>query len=130
MTTAIEIINDALREISVLAQNQTATNQQAVQALDQLNKLISRWELDGISIGVLNLDLTTTIPLPDNHIDVLVMNLAVKLCASYGKIPKPTTKEDADGGYTALQAAYGNPIDMTIDAAIRIPRYFPTGRPF
>ncbi len=130
MTTPIDVITDALREISVLAQNETASAFQGQQGLNDLKKMIANWELDGIGIGdVSTWILTTDIPLPENHIHPIVYNLAVRECSRYGKTPKQATVALAMNGFRQLEAAYGGLIDMTIDPAIR-PRWrLPSGRP-
>jgi hypothetical protein len=131
MTTPLEVITEALREITVLARNQSPNAQQGVQGLARLNSMVADWELHAISVGSPNWTLSQTIPLPANHIDALMFNLALRLAPSYGKVPNPVTVEGATRGERALQAAYGDPIDMTIDSGFMNPNSrFPSGRSF
>jgi P22 tail accessory factor len=124
MSTAIEVINRSLREIGVLAQNQTATAFQGQQALADLKAMIASWELDGITMGDgSNLTSTTTeLPYPENHTDAIMYNLAVRMAPKFGRQLKETTVFLARKGYTALQATYGSLIDMEIDGALKTRR--------
>jgi hypothetical protein len=121
MSTAIDVITRSLREIGVLAQNQSATAFQGQQGLDDLKMMIASWELDGISMGD-GSGLTssaTELPYPENHTDAIMYNLAVRSAPKYGRAVKDATGTLAERGYRALQAAYGSLIDMEIDGALR-----------
>lgn len=121
MSTAMDVITRSLREIGVLAQNQTPTAYQGQQGLADLSAMIAAWELDGISMGD-GSNLTSTaveLPYPENHTDAIMYNLAVRSAPKYGRTPKDTTGTLAERGYRALQAAYGSVIDMEVDGALR-----------
>jgi hypothetical protein len=121
MSTAIEVINRSLREIGVLAQNESANAFRTQQGLDDLRGMIASWELDGISMGDGTgiTSSTTELPYPENHTDAIMYNLAVRSAPKYGRQVKDTTGTLAERGYRALQAAYGSLIDMEIDGALR-----------
>lgn len=120
MTTALEVITDAYLDLGVLADGETASAEQGAFGLRKLNQMTAAWELDGIAIGASNWSLTTDIPLPANHIQAIIANLAMRLAPSFGlgAVVSPQTAKLADDGYRALQAAYGDPLDMTVDPLI------------
>lgn len=128
MTTALDIIKASLREIGILASSESPESDDAQDALSKLNRMVAAWELDGIAIGAQTWVLTSTIPLPENHIQSLICNLATRLAPDYGAVAvlSPVTQKLAADGYRALQAAYGDPIDMSIDSALRRRNYWGT----
>lgn len=127
MTTSLDVIKGAMKDIGAIQSGEAPTSEEANDALDTMKQMIAMWELEGIAIGVQDLTLSGTINLPENHIYALRANLAVRLCPEYGLQPNPITVQLASDGYTALQGAYGEPNDMTIDGAIRRRWYWPSG---
>lgn len=128
-TTANDIVKGALREINVLASGEDPTASEAQDALTKLNEMIAGWEMEGISIGDPQWALSTTVALPVNHIAAIKYGLAARLAPEYGVTVSSITVQLADDGYRNLQTAYGEPLDMTIDGAIRGRARSPNGRP-
>lgn len=127
MTTALDVITSAMTEIGALQSGENPTNEEAQDCLTYLNDMIAQWELEGIAIGLDDLVLNTTIQLPRNHIGPIKYNLAMNIAPMFSLQPNQVTAKQADDGYTALQGAYGEPVEMDIDAAIRRRWYWPSG---
>ena len=130
MTTALDIIKGALRDISVLAAGESPTAEESQDSLEALNLMIAAWELDGIAIGAQEWALSDVIQLPANHILAIRRNLAVRLAPEFGAAVSNITVQEAGDGYRSLQTAYGEPLDMDVDNAIRARRRYPSGRPY
>lgn len=66
MSTNLEIITDALRAINVLDETETASAEQGVYCLRQLNQMLAAWEVDDIALGYFAQTSTAvTCPIPD-----------------------------------------------------------------
>ncbi len=68
MATAQETINRALRMTGVLADGETATAAQSVDALNVLNEMLYAWRDRGVDLGHSALELGDTIPYQDDHL--------------------------------------------------------------
>jgi len=120
MTTARDVIKASLREIAVIGSGESLDADMANDGLEKLCRMVASWELDGISMGAPTWALTTTLPFPENHMQAIICNLAVRLAPEYGAtaVLSAETKGQAAEGYRSLQAVYGDPIDMSIDSAL------------
>lgn len=127
MTTPLAIIKGAMRDIGALQAGEAPTAEEAQDGLESLIDMIAFWELEGMAMGDESLTLSSDIQLPRNHVVGLRKNLAVYLCPEYGLTPSPNLQMQADQGYRALQGAYGEPVDMTVDPAIWRRWYWPSG---
>ena len=66
MTTNLTIIDDALREINVISEIDSASAEQGKFCLRRLNQMMEVWRENGADIGYFAQDTTTdTIPIPD-----------------------------------------------------------------
>lgn len=128
MTTALTIIEDAHSEIGVKSEGESLTAAQSADALRSLNSMVAAWELEGIAIGAPTWALSDTITLPENHMDALKYNLAVRLAPRYERQVSSIVVQAAKDGYLALQAAYGDPNEMEVDTALLPRRRFLSGR--
>ena len=86
MTTNIEIIEDALREINVISEVDTASDEQGSFALRKLNQMMELWkERDIDNLGWYSQsDTTETAPIPDYAELAVTTNLAIALAPKYG----------------------------------------------
>ena len=108
--TALDIIKRALRMVGELAAEtgEAPNAAQAEQALIALNGMLAEWEMEGVPLLLEPLTNTTTVTLPDSHLNALAWNLAVHLSAEYGRDAPPTVAALADRSFRTLQAAYAN----------------------
>lgn len=85
MTTNITLIEDALRDINVLAGSDTASASQGQYGLRKLNQLMEAWKEDDVDIGWFAQSSTTdTAPIPDWAEIAVTAGLAILLAPKYG----------------------------------------------
>jgi hypothetical protein len=77
MATNLEVIGDALKEISVIAETQSPSAEQGAYGLRKLNEMLEAWTEDGIELGYFaQSDTTADCPIPAYAVR------AVKACLS------------------------------------------------
>lgn len=80
MSTNREVVTEALREISVLDADETASNEDATLALRQLNRMMAILAADGIDLGFPPQDnLSDDFPLDDTAEAQVISLLALRL---------------------------------------------------
>lgn len=129
MTTVLDVIKGALKDIEVLASGESPTAEESTDVLEKLNQMVAGWELDSISIGAPTWTTATTIPLPENHVMAIRHNLAVNVAPMFGRQVSSIIAQGASDGYRSLQNAYGGPVEMDMDTALAPRSRFLTGRP-
>jgi len=107
MATVRDIIERAYRKISVVAEDEPMTADQAETALDALNMMMHGWELVGVNVLHADLALTDTFPLQDKFQEGTVYLLSRRLADS-----NATAAPETDEFLRQLQAAY-----MLVDEA-------------
>lgn len=83
----LEIIEDALREINVISEVGSATNEQGKFALRKLNQMMDLWrETKDIDVGYFSLAETTeTAAMPPWAVLAVTLSLAIACAPKYGK---------------------------------------------
>lgn len=122
--TGAELVAASLRILSVLAENESPSAEQAKQHIGTLNDLLAQWRADGSDLGFNALQTPSdTVQLPDWAFRAVKFNLAKSLSVEYAKQPDPLTIEIADRGrdFIAKMCAQ-DPIIDTKD--------MPQGRPY
>jgi len=85
MSTNLEIIEDALRNINVISEVDTASAEQGTYGLRKLNQLMEMWKEDSIDVGWFAQSSTTdSAPIPDWAELAVVSALSVLLAPKYG----------------------------------------------
>jgi hypothetical protein len=86
MTTVLEVIDDALREINVISEVGTASAEQGAFALRRLNQMMNLWrETKDIDLGYFDQPNTNgTMPTPDWAEAAIVFGLAIACASKYG----------------------------------------------
>lgn len=85
MTTNITIIEDALRDINVISEVQSASAEQGAHALRKLNQVMEAWKENDIDFGWFSQTLTTdTIPVPDWAEIGVTSALSIAIASKYG----------------------------------------------
>lgn len=102
-----DLISDALREISVLDETETASAEQGATGLRKMNQLMADWEESGIKLGYFSqTTLSDTCPIPLYAESGVITNLAIKLASSYGaKVSIELASAGLDGLSTILRTA-------------------------
>lgn len=128
MTTALDVVKGALKDIGVLAAGESPTADDSTDVLEKLNQMVASWELEGLPMYGTAWTSATTVPLPDNHILAIRYSLAVHIAPMFEKQVSSIVVQGAQDGYLALQSAYGDPIEMDIDTALTPRSRYPSGR--
>lgn len=105
MTTNIEIIEDALREINVISEVDTASAEQGEFALRKLNQMMAIWteDRDMGNLGWFAQSATTdTAPLPRYAEMAVTTGLAIALAPKYGASVSPELAAVAASTYQTL----------------------------
>lgn len=98
-----DIVTRALRLIGVLYETETTSAEQGVDALSQLNAMMSSWEMDGIRIGYFSGDSTTdTIAIEPRYRVAIEFNLAMLLAPQFERQPPPVVVQMAADSYNKL----------------------------
>jgi len=88
--TNLTIIEDALREINVLNEVQSATAEQGTQGLRKLNQMAEMWKEDSLDVGWFRQsDTTADAPIPDYAEQPMTYGLAVMMAPKYGASISP-----------------------------------------
>lgn len=120
--TLIDLVTDALRQITVIGQTATPSAEQGQDAVTKYNDLMASLEEDGIDLGHFPKATTAdTVELPAGHVPVIKALLAARLCDGYGLPVPPNVAAIADSGYRRLlaQAIYQNARETRTDNAPR-----------
>jgi hypothetical protein len=101
--TNLQIITSALRLIGVLSEGETASAEQAEDALAAMNDLFAQWDGNGIDIGHFpQTDVNATSPIFNDAMQAAKYNLAIVLAVEYGKEPPVAVVAVAMDGYKRL----------------------------
>lgn len=86
MATKVQtIIDDALREINVIAENQSASPEQLTQGLRKLNQMMEAWKSDSMDVGWFQVAAASdNAPAPEWTITGITLALAARLAPQYG----------------------------------------------
>ena len=103
MTTASEIITDAFLLIRSNDPGEELEEYDFAQGKRVLNRMLRRWEANGISLGWQDIDLPIdVIQAPPEAEEAIIYNLAVKLRAIYGAALEEDVISLARNGYAQL----------------------------
>ena len=103
MTTNLEVIGDALRELGVLSETETASAEQGLHGLRKLNEMMEAWTEDGIQLGYFAQSATTdTCPVPAWALRAVKACLAPELAPTYGATISPVLAVKINDAYLAL----------------------------
>lgn len=113
MATANDVISLALKDIGVLAAEESAEAADAQDGLDTLNQMLVTWEAQGISLGFAEVGLSTALNIPKFAILAIRHNLAVLLAPSYSTQADPTIQVLANDGKETLRSFSMEPQEAT-----------------
>ncbi len=91
MSTILEVIEDALRDINVISEVDPASPEQGKSGLRKLNQMMNLWrETKDIDLGYFDQDATNgTIPIPDWSLLAVTSGLSVVMAPKYGATVSP-----------------------------------------
>lgn len=101
---AIDLIARCMRLLRVIDADEAPEAKQAEDALLALNAMLRRWEADGISLGWNDISqVSDEIPVPDEALEAVTFNLAIKLRPEYGVSLDADVVETARAGLASLR---------------------------
>lgn len=101
--TNLDVINGALRELNVIAENQNASAEQGSQCLEKLNELLEMWKEVGIDFGWYEQSSTAgNAPIPDYARTAVRTSLAILCASQYGASVSTELASVADRAYGLL----------------------------
>lgn len=118
--TLIDIVTDALRQITVIGQTATPSAEQGQDAVAKYNDLMADLEEDGIDLGHFPKATTAdTVELPNGVVGTIKAMLGARLCDGYGLPVPPVVAGVASSGYGRLltQSIYANAREVRTDNA-------------
>jgi|TARA_R100000501_G_C2587445_1_gene88567 hypothetical protein len=118
MATAQELINSAAKFAGLLAEGQTLEGGVNADALNRLNRMLSRWKNNGVDLGVPTLSASDTVYVDNADEEAIEVNLALRLMVRFKLPVSPGVSEAGSEAYTELQAKYGKIDEMALDLAL------------
>ena len=130
MTTAQDIINSSAKQAGILAEGQALESGVNSDALKRLNRMLDRWQNDGVDLGLPVLAASDTIYVDLADEEAIEVHLSLRLMVRYRRPVMAGLPESARQAFTELQAKYTTIPEMTIDGALTykyLPRLRQTG---
>jgi len=129
MTTAQELINSSAKQAGILAEGQALEGGNNTDALARLNRLIARFQNDGIFLGLSTLLAADTLFIDEADEEALELSLTLRLMVRHRRPVQPGLSEAARIAVTELQAKYTQIKEMSLDRALTR-KYLPRKREF
>lgn len=121
MATALDVIKWALRKTKVLASGEAPSAQETADALEALNDMLAGWRINGIDIAHVALASGDAIDVPNDHLEAIKSNLAVRIGEEFGGEVTPMLQVLSTVGYNALVAYHFNIKTIGIDHPLTNP---------
>lgn len=104
METAQSLINDALQELLVQANEQPIQTVDFAAGVRYLNRMMASWDAQGLSLGYTKVaNPADPITIPDGAVEGVIFNLALRLATSYDIPVMPTLAMSAKEGMAAVE---------------------------
>lgn len=129
MATAQDLINSSAKQAGILAEGQSLEGGINADALDRLNRLIARFQNDGIFLGLSTLKAADTLFIDDADEEALELSLTMRLMIRHRRPIQPGLSEATRSAVTELQAKYTIIKEMPLDIALTR-KYLPRKRTF
>lgn len=114
-----ELVARSLRLIQVIDARQPVKASDMSTAIAALNGLVRRWEANTLALGWAPVENPSDdLPLPDEALDAVAYNLALRLAPEYGVSPMPAVVQTAQDTLADLlrDQAVATPIRPILDA--------------
>lgn len=99
MATVLDVTRSALRKLQVLDPRQVPSADDQASGLETLNNMMLRWEADGTAMGWTPLsNPSDVLTVPDECLEAIIYNLAVRLAPEYDREPSETVASLAVSG--------------------------------
>lgn len=104
MPKVADIVSRALRIIRVTDSHDSPPAQDMADGIAALNSMMRRWEANGLALGWSSVDgPDDQAPLPDEALEAVAYNLALKLRPEYGAALEPDVIQTAAHGLNELR---------------------------
>lgn len=122
--TARTVIEQALQDLGILADEEAMTSSQGTQGLRKLNDMLHGFESEGIRYAHTNLaSLDTVVNVPDGQLRNVGLVLQRDIAGTYGVRLSDDDRDAIHKAKMALQAFYYVPIKSAPDLALRTRQY-------
>ena len=118
MATAQELINSAAKFAGILAEGQALESGINTDALNRLNRMLDRFQNDGVDLGLGVLTATSEIYVDLADEEALELSLAMRLMARHRRPIMAGLPEAAASAFTELQAKYTVLPTMDLDLGL------------
>lgn len=106
---AITLIARSLRLLRVIDRNEAPEEQEGEDAMLALNKMMRRWEANGLALGWSDISgIHDELPIPPEADEAVTFNLAKRLAPEYGVVPDQEVLDTARQGLTDLRTDVKN----------------------
>lgn len=112
------IIQEAFGELGLQGYVFNVGPEELLTGLNRLDMMMATWNGKGIRLGYPlpsnseSSALDQDSGLPDSALEAAVLNLAIRLCGNFGKVPPPLTQRSAIDAYNTLLARAAMPMEM------------------
>jgi hypothetical protein len=113
--TALDCITAAMRKLRILPSGGTPSAAETEDCLAALNDMLAAWRISGIDLAQPELASSDVIDVPDNHIEAIKANLAVRIAEDFGAQIGPALASAATGSRAALAGYHFSITDLTDD---------------
>lgn len=104
MATVSDIVGRSLRILRVINPTQPIKPADMSTAIDALNAMVRRWEANTLSLGWSDVsNPSDALPVPDEALEAIAYNLAMRLRPEYGASLEPDVIDMARMGLAALR---------------------------
>ena len=115
MATASQVINRALKRLRVIGVGQSPMANETTDCLEALNDMLFAWRTDGIDIAHTTLISSTELDVPDDHIEPIALNLALRVGGMFGASLSQDDAMLARVGEAMLRAYHFSIADLESD---------------
>ena len=129
MATAQDLINSSAKQAGILAEGQALEGGINADALSRLNRLIARFQNDGIFLGLEKLLAADELFIDDADEEALELSLTMRLMVRHRRPIQPGLSLATQSAVTELQAKYTVINEMSLDRALTR-KYLPRKREF
>ncbi len=129
MATAQDLINSSAKQAGILAEGQSLEAGINTDALSRLNRLIARFQNDGIFLGLDTLLAADELYIDDADEEALELSLTMRLMVRHRRPVQTGLAQAANLAVTELQAKYATIKEMPLDGALTR-KYLPRKRTF
>jgi len=118
MTTAQDLIDSSAKQAGILAEGQALEGGVNTDALARLNRLIARFQNDGIFLGLSKLVAADVLFIDDADEEALELSLTMRLMVRHRRPIQPGLSAATASAVTELQAKYTVINEMPLDRAL------------